>query len=194
MGLEQPAAPRDPQQEAIRGAILEMFPGLKHLEKPEDLERVLNMARAGRFDEMDQTNNRYWLNHAQTQAQTATERFAKAAGVTVDKLPKNFTQRMAGLMARYISEDETGARSRRFDGGDPTLIDEFVADAAETWINPFRTQQNVDAARDVERNRRLPQRGPAGAPGPQAGGGSGQKRSREDTRKAAREFVRTNLG
>jgi hypothetical protein len=101
---------------------------------------------------------------------------------------------MAGLIDRYIQEDRTGERARRFDAGDSTLIDEVVTDATETFLNPFRTVANVDAARNVERNQRLPQRGPAAAPGPQAGGGSGQKRTREETRAAARNFVRQNLG
>jgi hypothetical protein len=182
-GLEQPPAQRSPEQEAIRGAILEMFPELKDIGQLRE-----------RQSQFQSTEDRFWHQHASGQVTQATEKFAKVAGVAIDKLPKHFQSRMAGLIDRYIQEDRTGERARRFDAGDSTLIDEVVTDATETFLNPFRTVANVDAARNVERNQRLPQRGPAAAPGPQAGGGSGQKRTREETRAAARNFVRQNLG
>jgi len=172
-----------------------MFPGLRHLDSnPQALEQVLRMAQTGQFDEIRSTAGAYWQRHATNLAQTAAEKFATAVGSTPDKLPANFTRQMAGMMMRFIEEDTTGVRAQRFEAGDPKLIDEVVADAQAMWVNPFRVAQNNDAARTVERNRGLPQRGPAGAPGPQAGGPGGQKKSREEIRAGARAFVRANMG
>ncbi len=194
LGIEQPGPTISPEQQQIRGAFLQMFPELKGLvENPEHLNQVLEMARTGRLQETSRTGDAFWHRHAQQTARTATTKFAAAAGVTADKLPKGFEARMAQNLMQFIQADRTGERYQRFEQGDEALVDELVADMQETYLNPFRVAQNNDAANLVNQNRNLPRRGPTGNV-PANGGQGPVKRTREETRKAAREFVRTNMG
>lgn len=193
MGLEEDRRTAlSPEQQQLRGAFSQMFPELAPLlENPDALRQVIEMARTGRLSEFEQTGDAYWKRHALSVSKDAAARFAKVAGLTEDKLPKGFERRIAGQLMEYISADRTGERYQRYEQGDSSLVDEFVEDLQNVWLNPFRVQANVDAALHVEKNRGLPQRGPAGAVPPQAGGG--KKRTRDETRAAARDFVRKSM-
>lgn len=196
MGLEQPPAQRSPEHEQIRSMILqnivpELAPLLQH---PEALTQVLELARSGRLQEFGQTGDAFWHRHALDTARGAAQKFATAAGITADKLPKGFEQRIAQQMMSFIQADRTGQRYQRYEGGDPTLVDEFVTELQEVWLNPFRVAANNDTARNLQQNRGLPQRGASGAVPPNGGNGAPPKRTRDEIRAGARDFVRRNMG
>lgn len=197
MGLEPQAAPRSPEHEAIRSTLIqqivpELAPLLQH---PDALAQVLELARSGRLQEMGSSGDAYWQRHALTTARDAAGKFATAAGITADKLPQNFERRVARELMAYIQSDRTGQLYQRYEQGDPTLVDEFVNELKGAWLTPFQVQANNDTARNHDQNRNLPRRGVSGGVPPNAGNnGNPPKRSREEIRRGAREFVRQNMG
>lgn len=185
-------AQRDPRLEAVRTQFAQVFPELGPLlQNPQALARVIQLASSGQFDEMSGTTAAYWQRHAQNFSRDIVEAYAKSVGVEANSLGPRALNRIAAQLKAYIEEDRTGERQERYEMGDPTLRDEFVADLTGLFTDPVRRSTNTAAARTVENNRRVPDAGPRGAVPAQAGGGAKPK-TRAEIREAARQYVLAN--
>lgn len=165
--------PRDPRHEQLRSSIAEIIPELAPFMKGENaqqLTKLLELAQSGRLDDALGTTNSYWTRHANTYAREAALAYAKEIGKDLKDLPKNTVPRMALNLQAFIQEDRTGQRYQRYEMNDPSLIEEWLdQDIRPLYSTPLRSSLATQGARQVERNRRLPQGGQRGSM--PAGGG-----------------------
>jgi hypothetical protein len=161
----------DPQTQRVQEAMIQLFPGLGHLAKnPEVIERLMQMAQTGQLDEMQSAPNVIWKRHAAEMGRMGVETFARATGRDVKNLPPNTRDRILRELRGFIHDDPSGQRARRYEEGDPGLIDELVSDLTGFYVQPAQVQQNGGAAGLVARNRALPSSGPRTAPVPSTSG------------------------
>lgn len=148
------AEPEDPRRGQIRQQFLEMFPEFAPLLNGELMEG-LQSARA--------SDRASWQRHAHGQVTAGVALLAKELGVDPKTLGQKGYDRFSLELKRYIVEDETGRRNWRYEHGDPTLLDEVVADIAGFYIAPVRQTSAIVNAGNAERVSRLPSSGPAGS-------------------------------
>jgi hypothetical protein len=182
MGIDSPP---DPRNEAILKGLAGMHPALARIltnpNADKVLDRLFQMVESGQVDELGGTSDRVWKQHAHRMTSQAQEQYAKAVGVTVDKLPERAVNRLAREMKAYIDEDRTGDRLSRYEIGDPGLISDFIKDLTGFYVEPVRRQFPTRAAAAAARVQGLPAsgRGASGTPSG-AGGGGGQKLSKKE--------------
>jgi hypothetical protein len=183
----------DPETERVNTAMFKMFPELQFVrENMEAFQNFVEMQKTGVFNELGTLATWNYQNHARAVLTSATDQFCKAMKREPDSLPPNFQTRLGYELKFFIDADPSGQRKARYEGGDPALVSEFVKDLTGVWVTPVQQQQSSDAARQAERARRLPASGPAGAPGGAAEPGG--RRTRADTRAAARAFIQQGHG
>lgn len=162
-GIESPS-PEDQETEAVKAAILKIFPGLAHLGSlsKEQLDEVLDSARAAR-----QTTVQSWERHATTMIDGVAQRIAKSFGM------EKLTDRQLGRIKREYREAASASYQARVEAaerrdntydfrndflarherGDQTLVEEFVKDFLEDFYEPARRSASAELTR---RNRPLP--------------------------------------
>ncbi len=150
MGIEAPA---DPRREQLRSAFLEMFP---------EMQSLVNGELHGAVQGSQASENAYWRRHASTMTGSAVDALAKELGQNAKDMGPKARARMAGELQRFIAEDTSGERNARYEEGDPTLIEELIADIRGFYVEPVRRSTTVTGAAAVERTRRLPSQGPSG--------------------------------
>lgn len=163
------AEPPDPRQAELASAMKQMFPGLAPLiDDPQLAQRVMQNLQQG--GETAQFQASHWNRHAREMVTDATEQYAKAAGVNVDKLPPTIQAHMARQLQSYIAADQSGERRAAYEHRDPKFLSEFIADLTGVFVAPLRAAATTTSAQNVERARGLPsQRGPSGLPAASAG-------------------------
>lgn len=188
-GLEQP---RNTEHDAVRAQFSTVFPELAPLlQHPDQLQRVLALVQSGQLNEIAGTTQAYWARHAQQVSRDLVTRYAASVGVEPSTLGPRATNRMALQLKAFIEEDQTGDRQYRFEMGDPSLVEECLADMQGMFVEPVRRSTATAAARTVEQNRRLPEAGARGAVPPAAAAPAGPI-DRKARREAARQFVLAN--
>lgn len=177
MGID---APEDPRKQALREALLEVMPELQ------DLGQLRETAGQG-----SSVERAYWARIGNENGRAALAGLAKAMNRDVKDFPPNALPRIKRELLGFIREDETGRRGRRYEDGDPTLIDEFVQDVTGFWVAPTRQAVVQANAQNVERNRRLPQTGPAGGVPPAEGAPAAPKSAKEVHESGRQRFLRS---
>lgn len=177
MGID---APEDPRKQQMREALLEVMPELREIgELRQGAEQGGSVERA------------YWARIGNENGRAALAGVAKAMGREAKDMPANALPRIKRELLGFIRDDQTGQRSRRYEDGDSSLIEEFVHDLTGFWIQPAR-QASVQAnAQNVERTRRLPQTGPAGGVPPAEGGFATPKTPKEVHESGRQRFLRS---
>lgn len=191
MGLEQPANPKHAE---LRQALTEIAPELGVLFDSgnfKGLQKVLQLVNSGQLDQVVESGDAGWVRHGFSMSNLAVDQYAKAVGVEGDKLPPTALRRIARELQGFIGDEDSGARLRRYEMGDPKLISEFIEDLTGFYVAPVRAQQTQHGAQLANQNRRLPSAGARGAVPPQGGV---TKKSREEVSAAARQFVLDNQG
>lgn len=174
MGID---APEDPRKQQMREALLEVMPELR------DIGELKQTAGQGGGAEAA-----YWRRHGHEMSRQALAGVAKAMNREVKEMGPTARERVSRELLGFIRSDRTGERNARYEDGDPTLIEEFVGDLTNFWIQPTR-QATVQAnAQNVERTRRLPQTGPAGGV-PPPDGAPAPKTAKEVHERARQRFL-----
>jgi hypothetical protein len=162
----------DPEAQRVQQALIQMFPGLEHLQRnPQAFQRMVEMMTTGRLDEMAAAPDAVWRRHAADMGRTAVESFARQIGRQPKDLGPNAQRRMLSELNRFIREDPSGERATRYEQGDPSLIEELVADVTGFYGPTVQAGANNGVANQFARTRALPSAGPRSAPGPQAAAG-----------------------
>lgn len=172
--------PEDPRRAQVLDALKQLSPHLAKL-----LDGELSQ-EAGRGSAAEQA---HWRRHAGQMVNQALSAWAKETGRTdVKTLGPAARGRMVNEMRMFINADPTGERNARYEEGDPTLVDELIAEMRGYYIDPVRQSATVTNATNVERTRRLPSTGQQGAMPPAA---PGPKPKGRDLHEAARQqFLR----
>jgi hypothetical protein len=174
MGID---APEDPRKAQMREAIAELFPELKEIGQLREQAGQGGAAEAA-----------HWRRHGHDMTRQAVSGLAKGMGREVKDMPANTRERVSRELLGFIRSDRSGERNARYEDGDPSLIDEFVADLTGFWIQPTRQAAVTANAQNVERTRRLPQTGPSGGV-PPADAPAAPKTAKEVHERARQRFL-----
>jgi hypothetical protein len=200
MGID---APPDPRHEEIRNTLAQIVPGLGPLIKnpalletlskltPEQAQDFVNRVQSGGFASMAGTEDALWQRHAAEMTSFAIGEYAKAVGIDPASMSSDRARRAFQInLSEFIQEDRTGARLQRYERGDRSIINEFIADVRGVWGGvPAQRQTVDDNARRAENARRLPSRGPQGGPASVSAGGEKKKMTSAEVHEAARQAL-----
>jgi hypothetical protein len=154
--------PEDPRRAQVLDALKQLSP---HLAKLLDGELSQEAGRGGAAEQA------HWRRHAGQMVNQALSAWAKETGRgDVKSLGPAARGRMVNELRMFINADPTGERNARYEDGDPTIVDELIAEMRGYYIDPVRQSATVTNASAVERTRRLPSTGPSGAMPPTAPG------------------------
>ena len=129
--------------EAIRTRLAQLSPAASLTQEEIDDLRELRANRA----EMVATNEATWVRHHRGMFEGVTKAVAAELG---DITPRQ----REGMLAMYIHNCEVNPEfHRRHDEGDPKLIDEFVKQWVDDYVEPVRRKQT---ANEVSRLRNVP--------------------------------------
>lgn len=169
-------APEDPRTAQIRDALFQVVPGLKDL-LGVDFQALQQQAGG--------VESAHWKRHAQTMTNDAIQQLAPLMGRQAKDL-QSASGRIKLELRRFVEDDRTGQRASRYQEGDLSLIDEFVADLKGFWFTPAQQQTQIAGARQAERVRQLPSTGVTGGVPPADG-------PPKPTGKAVHEAARVEL-
>lgn len=132
------------EADAVRERFAALFPGLAKLTDTQ-IEKLLAVADRG--DQLDETTKNYWTNHGRTMLDNAHAGIAKELG---DLTPRQKDRINA---AYYQLAENDPEFLKRHEAGDPKLIQEFVKDYLDDFVEPVRRKVT---ATEVARQRQVP--------------------------------------
>lgn len=163
-GVRMPGVPEpvDPQVAEAKAAFLQIFPHLAPLvNDPRFMEKLSAIAEGiqdpsvlQRLPDAVSAADHGWQQHARTtlngiystlQADYGTERLTPAQQTSVGR----------EFMA-WLQSDPQGQRTQRYQTGDPTLTQEFVAHWRGEFVTPFRRGADAATIAAGQRNAQLP--------------------------------------
>lgn len=157
--------PKAGERDELRQALAEIDPRLGKLLSLDEKKLDSLLGFADRIPDVEATIDRYWNNSTSGVLQTTAEKFAKA-GVRFNLADDDDREFVQATLVRFIKADRTGRREDRFEGGDHTVLDEFVTYFTGKFGSPAAaaTAETTVAARTSERQRQtLPAAGPRGS-------------------------------
>ncbi len=162
-----PKSEADAEAEVVRDRLLKIFPALGKLDD-EKLDRLLGIA--DQADSLTEATTNHWTNHGRQMLTSLTSKLSEVLG-------GKLTDRQANAIKRaYVQEAEANPEFlARHEQADPKLIEEFVQQWAEDWIDPAR---RIVTNQEVNRNRRVPN----GRGGRDVTGGQPKKIDFKDTK------------
>ncbi len=178
-GAEEPGDPRKAQ---LLQSLRDLDPRLAELLDGKLSEGV---EAASRREEED------WQRHGLRMVNQGVTAWAKVMGRDAKALGARGQQFIMNELRQFIGADRSGERNRRYEQGDPTLIDDLVADMQGYYVDPVRQASTTTAATAAERNRRLPSTGPVGGIPPTA---PGEKPKGKAVHEAARQAFNQSQG
>ncbi len=156
--------PQDPnaqRSEQVKQAFFEMFPQFKQLASMSDEQMQKLMMAPDRMQEASQAEHRQWQRHGNQQVAAISEQVADALGM--DKLsPRQestlrtaFTAWLKSTAAQEFqaSNGQGSDTLRRYEDGDPSVIQSFTTEYVADFITPARRQAT---AQSINRNRPVP--------------------------------------
>ncbi len=129
--------------DAVRERFAQLYPGLAKLTDA-NIEKILQAAERG--DQLEETTNNYWTNHGRTMLNSVHTALGKELGDLTDR-------QKARINAAYVQEAQADPEfMQRHTAGDPKLVEEFVKNYLEDFVEPVRrkmTQTEVSRQRPV---------------------------------------------
>lgn len=157
-GVSMPKPPESPEVAQVREQFFQIFPQFKALADldPEKLAKVAGFDFEALQRANQETAQRIWTNHG-TRATQVFE--AKAKELYGEIEPKQL-KRMISAFAAEAQEDQQVLQ--RYEAGDFTVIEEWLADWSKGFIDPIRKQATQPTPGQLAA-RRLPRAGGGGA-------------------------------
>lgn len=150
-GVQPPAAPRNPEHDAIRQQFREVFPEMAALmDKAEQLQKLAGVD----LDRITSSADAVWTSRGTQTLQTFEEK-VKAAYGGADLSPKAI-QRITYAFVNEVSSDPE--LQARYEAGDMRIIDEFIKDYTSGVLDPYR-KTTAAAQAPNPAARRLPRGG-----------------------------------
>ncbi len=141
----EPRSEQDSADEAVRERFKQLYPKLGTL-SDDKIDRLL--ALADNADQMEAATTHHWQAHAQKMVGSVVASMQKALG-------GDLTERQQGKLARaYYQEAQSNPEFlARHEAGDPKLVEEFVKEYVEDFVEPGRRKALAD---EQTRLRRVP--------------------------------------
>ncbi len=159
-GVQMPAAPRNPEHDAIRNQLLEVMPELKgYLDMQDKLKGLVEGFDPKEFASIRESQNQSWAAQGNQTLRTLADKVKAAYGGA--ELPAKQLKRIASAFVTEIGED--AELRARYESGDMSIIDEFVADFTGGVLSPFQRQQAVAQQANRGIAARLPRGGGSSA-------------------------------
>lgn len=143
-----PAAQADPRLDRIRNGIMEAVPELKALIglNPEQINKAL-----GAIPGFQRQQDAHWETVAErtmANVHQAIMPYVLGPEGKIDQFTEDQKEELAVSFRNWCLRDQTGARVRRYESGDPKLVDDFRDYYASTHHAPaFRANAAAAAAR-----------------------------------------------
>lgn len=155
-GVQPPAAPEDPEQAAIRQQFNKLYPGLAKLETMADkLQRAAEFDYDGVQQSVRGTTQQMWESHGNQMSRVLFDKARDAYGGA--ELSPKAMGRIANAFAWELQNDEQVRQ--RYEAGDLTVLDEFIADYKGTVLDPYRRSTQAASPSAIPGVRRLPRGG-----------------------------------
>ena len=158
-GVKPPAPPRNPQYDDIRNQMFEVAPELKDLIELKDKLKELTGLDLNEIRSIRESQSQSWVAHGNQTLRTLADKVKEAYG-GADLSPKA-VQRIARAFVAEVGEDPE--LQARYEGGDMTIIDEFLRDYTGGILDPYRRSGAAAAAPGQAAARRLPRGGGSSA-------------------------------
>ncbi len=158
-GVQMPAAPRNPEHDAIRNQLLEVMPELKDYLDMKDKLKAFSDFDPKEITAIRESQNQSWAARGNETLRTLTDKVKAAYGGA--ELPAKQLKRIASAFVTEVGEDPE--LRARYESGDLSIIDEFVADFTGGVLTPYQRSNSV--AQSAVRNQaaRLPRGGGSSA-------------------------------
>ncbi len=139
-GVQMPAAPRNPEHDAIRNQLLEVMPELKeYLDMKDKLKGFADGYDPKVIESIRESQTQSWAAQGNQTLRTLTDKIKAAYGGA--ELPAKQLKRIASAFVTEVGEDPE--LRARYESGDTSLVDEFVADFTGGVLTPFQRQAAV---------------------------------------------------
>lgn len=155
-GVQAPAAPVDPEQQAIRDQLYKVVPELKEFLEMKDKLKELSGVD---FKQIQSATERGWTAQGH-QALNLLQGKVKAAYGGGDVSPKTVQRVVNAFIADLQHDNEM---RDRYEQGDFSVIDEFISDFTGVVLDPFRRTSQAAAAPAARAAARLPRGGGSSA-------------------------------
>lgn len=136
-GVTRPAAPPNPEVQAIRDQLLQVIPELKDI--LDNREHITGLKDLNLKDTIEQLRNAQQQGHVQRGTQTlnalATE-VRNVYGAAGKDLSEKAIQRIQRAFISELQHDEELAG--RYESGDPDVVSDFVKDFTGGVLDPYR--------------------------------------------------------
>ena len=155
-GVKMPAAPRNPEHDAIRNQLFEVVPEFQEfLDMKEKLKGFADGFDPKEIAAIRESQTQSWAAQGNQTLRALTDKIKAAYGGK--ELPQKQLKRIASAFVTEVGEDPE--LRARYESGDLSIIDEFVADFTGGVLSPF--QRQADVTQQATRNLaiRLPRGG-----------------------------------
>jgi hypothetical protein len=154
-GVKLPAPPRNPEHDQIRNQLYEIAPELKELAELKEKIKALSGFDPKEFQALKDSQQQSWQVYGNSTLRTLIDKAKEAYG-GADLSPKAL-RRISSAFASELQEDQEFRE--RYEAGDLSIIDEFIADYRGSVLDPYRRQSAAAAAPNMAAARRLPRGG-----------------------------------
>ncbi len=158
-GVQMPAAPRNPENDAIRNQLLEVMPELKDYLDMKDKLKAFSDFDPKEITAIRESQNQSWAARGNETLRTLTDKVKQAYG-GADLSPKQM-KRIASAFVTEVGEDPE--LRARYESGDLSIVDEFVADFTGGVLTPYQRSNSVAQQTARQQASRLPRGGGSSA-------------------------------
>lgn len=160
-----PESAKDPRLERIRNGIFEAMPELKALVglNPEQISKALEAIPA--FQRQHDTHWESLADRTMASVHQAVMPYVLGADGKLDQLTEDQKLELGLSFRSWCLRDTTGARVRRYEAGDPKIVEDFRDYYATTHHAPAHRANVAAAAARAAAGQNLPKAGKADATG-----------------------------